>query len=60
MKCQIRIDMDNSAFGDTAGVELSRILTQIAAEHYDLGRDCIEEKTLRDYNGNIVGKLEIT
>ena len=58
MNVTITVNMDNAAFGDTAEDqkdELSRILTT-AMDKFN-GSDDV---TLRDFNGNVVGKLTVT
>lgn len=59
MEAVIRINMDNEAFTESWGYELSRILKRIAD-------DVIEETNpdyetnLRDINGNKVGTFTVT
>lgn len=53
----ITINTANAAFDDgNAGVEVARILRELA-NSLELG---MEPETLRDYNGNKVGKVEVT
>jgi hypothetical protein len=55
MKCRIEIDMDNAAFDEEPGYELTRIL-------YELSRGIdisTKEKRIRDINGNTVGSIKI-
>ena len=59
MKATITINMDNDAFGDYPEAELADILRKLAARVV-LGVNTGEEKTLFDYNGNTVGKFEVT
>ncbi len=60
MKLKIEIKMDNAAFGETNGLEVSRILTQLAGkvdyERLNVG-DAI---ACMDANGNRVGQLKVT
>lgn len=56
MKMTVEMDMDNAAFGGYPEGEASRILRE-AAERVYQGDGVV---ILRDVNGNIVGKLEIT
>jgi len=56
MQVKITIDCDNEAFGDTPGMEVSRILRKTCdAMLYGIPKDTI----LVDVNGNKVGKLEV-
>ena len=58
MNVTITVNMDNAAFGDTAEDqkdELNRVLTT-AMDKFN-GSDDV---TLRDFNGNVVGKLTVT
>ena len=48
--------MDNAAFCDIPEVEAARILKE-AAEKIEAGQ---QEFSLMDFNGNVVGKVEIT
>ena len=61
MKTEITIDMDNEAFADAPGDELSRILRNLANEMrrggdwIDVGDDGNGHRALIDANGNTVG-----
>jgi len=52
----ITINIDNDAFKGDCRPEVIRILQKLAA-HLEGGE---LEKTLKDYNGNTVGKAEVT
>lgn len=61
----ITINTENDAFYDDVGEELSRILKDLAK--FIDGRGCgtvslkvLGDKVLRDINGNIVGKVEVS
>jgi len=56
MNCKIEFNMDNAAFCDIPEVEAARILKD-AAEKIEAGQ---QEFSLMDFNGNVVGKVEIT
>jgi hypothetical protein len=59
MKCTIKINMDNAAFEDKNS-ELARILAYLSsrlAAQYTLHVG--HHQPLLDYNGNVVGILEI-
>jgi len=59
MKLIIEIEMDNEAFENLPGVEISRILRKFA---YNIKLDEIEPKDqwlLLDFNGNRVGTARI-
>lgn len=63
MKITITINCDNAAFGDDPGPEAGRILARVAREFAAYGVDKLPPgnlKTLRDINGNTVGKVEVT
>lgn len=62
MNCKIEIRMDNAAFdGEDCGRELARIL-RAAAEKVDFAaaHDFPDSLALHDYNGNRVGRLEVS
>ena len=61
MKATISINMNDAAFQDCAGNELSRILRELADSVEDSERcELVEfEKKIRDVNGNTVGIFEI-
>ena len=59
MKCAIEISMDNAAFGDEPGIELGRILHDVADELSSLREEEIGTRNVRDVNGNAVGKVTI-
>lgn len=60
MKLTITIEMSNAAFDGEPGMEVARILRDLSSDYeaegtiYDLARH-----TLRDINGNIVGRVEV-
>lgn len=56
MNITITINTDNEAFQPDADLEIARILERLAKEWYSVG----DGYKLRDYNGNTVGKVEIT
>lgn len=56
MHATLKIEMDNAAFTDSPGIELARILRELA-EAVENGADY---KVLRDGNGNRVGVFGIT
>ncbi len=61
-KLQITIDLDNDAFAGTrASMEVRRILTTACSDLRDLRPDLPNavEWSLRDINGNTVGKLSL-
>ncbi len=64
MRAQINIEMDNAAFEEAgAGNELARILRELAERiDYQDAEDLAQAGPvgLRDYNGNTVGRLEVT
>ena len=51
----ITIQADNAAFEDNPGGEVARILCRVAAE-FEWGQ---ERPTIKDANGNTVGRVEI-
>lgn len=53
MEIQINIAIDNAAFEDTEGSEVTRILRKLADDYDKLG--CYPFMNLRDINGNVVG-----
>ena len=58
MKATIKIEMDNAAFSDEPGYELSRILRELAR---DVECDGFSTRlNLRDLNGNVVGRFTVT
>ena len=52
MRLDIVLDTDNAAFDDDRLAEVRRILSQ---EFYDYP---LEDKKLRDINGNVVGSIK--
>lgn len=64
MKATITISMDNAAFEEDAGAELSRILQDAAKKVQDFRTTDLDSydryHNLKDVNGNTVGKLAIT
>lgn len=60
MEARIVVNMDNAAFEEPGGAtELGRILRRLADEVEQDGAGAMERHTLRDFNGNRVGWLEI-
>lgn len=59
MKATIRINMDNDAFAESWGYELSRILKQLADNVIEETNPDYESN-LRDTNGNKVGIFTVT
>jgi hypothetical protein len=58
MKATIKIAMDNAAFVDAPpGVELAAILRDLAKH---LERGDVDDRTLRDTNGNRVGTFTVS
>jgi len=59
MTLNIRIKMDNSAFEPSPGVEVARILHDLANRCEE--NDCTpgDSVGLRDFNGNKVGTAEV-
>lgn len=59
MTLTITIEMDYPAFEDNQGREVSRILKLLVAQ-FD-GQDSLKDEyvSLRDYNGNNVGKATV-
>lgn len=55
MKAKIEITMNNAAFEDQPATELARILRECAV----YSEEGATEMTLRDINGNKVGKFEV-
>ena len=56
----VKINMDNDAFYNDSGVEVARILRGIIENIEGYGDlDDFSPLTLRDYNGNYVGKAEV-
>lgn len=56
----IKINMDNDAFADGEnGTEVARILRHVCAEVIDTELDDDFYLSLRDINGNNVGKMEV-
>lgn len=62
MKALIEVRMDNAAFEDMPGMELGRILRDLAkhVEHADGKIRSQDGRRLMDSNGNHVGCLHIT
>ena len=58
-KCLIEIEMDNDAFVSNPR-ELSHILAQLAAEFPRIYPLNVTNESIKDHNGNIVGKMIIT
>lgn len=57
MNVTIKINCDNAAFCDVPYEELSRILADLAERIQSSQK--IEEQSIRDFNGNDVGNIEI-
>ena len=57
MKLQIEICLDNAAFDPHTGLEIGRILNELAKDMVLCGP--LKECKLRDANGNTVGFAEI-
>lgn len=60
MTITIRIKTDNAAFEDDKQGEVTRILTDYLEEVKRLGVLRLGDVTLRDYNGNTVGRVNVT
>lgn len=65
MDITIKINMDNAAFGDNGlekAHEAAHIISELAHDLHgaDFDSDYDRELTLRDYNGNTVGKMKVT
>jgi len=60
VKLKIEITMDNEAFEGYNGDECARILHNLASWMRGVSIDPGDEKILVDYNGNKVGKAEVT
>ncbi len=60
MQAKIEITMDNAAFADAGSAhELGRILAKLA-DDLRQPHATLDDKTLRDINGNRVGYFEVT
>jgi len=57
MKLVIEINTDNSAFDEYPHLETMRILQNYVRQIGD--RECIPSGTMRDINGNTVGKVNV-
>lgn len=55
----LKLKTDNAAFGDDPGIEVARILQQVASDVGDLSGRQIITGTVRDVNGNMVGIWQI-
>ena len=65
MTLRITIDMDNAAFDEqNCGHEVARILKEIGGRAKECTRKDFEScgitSSVRDINGNTVGKMEVT
>jgi hypothetical protein len=61
MRVTIDINVDNEAFDVVPGLELYRILNDLAKEYRYLNRaDTLDGKKLLDKNGNRVGEVRVT
>jgi len=58
MKVRIGIRCDNAAFGGYSGMEIARILRNLAEQVEGSTNDDYESIILRDVNGNRVGTYE--
>jgi hypothetical protein len=58
-KITIKIDTKNAAFEENPGVEVARILHELAIKFSNRSPDCIPEFVL-DINGNKVGTVKIS
>lgn len=60
MKLKVEINLDNAAFEPDAGTEAARLLRQLAND-IDGNRLAVagSVKSLRDVNGNAVGKAQV-
>lgn len=57
MNITIKLNCDNAAFSEIPEIEIHRILTALADSIDEKG---IQEQQLRNFNGNIVGKMEVS
>jgi hypothetical protein len=57
MNITITLNCDNAAFCDIPEIEIYRILSELADNIDEKG---IQAQSLRDFNGNIVGKMEVS
>lgn len=60
MKFTLSINMDNAAFEDNPGAEISRILKQLVNRFEHKPFWSVYSGGLFDMNGNMVGTFEIT
>ena len=60
MKLTITITMDNAAFEPSNGEEIARILEKLAVLWRGESLEAGESAHLLDFNGNKVGKAEVT
>jgi hypothetical protein len=56
-KFKVEIDTDNAAFEDDLGTEIARILTGVIRDCGQLSHGHYVTQSLRDTNGNRVGKF---
>lgn len=57
MTLNIEINLDNSAFDDSAKDEVLRIVNEAISKRFDVSQ--IDQIRLFDYNGNAVGMLKL-
>lgn len=61
MQVKINVEMENSAFSESSsGTELARILRDLARKSEGQDWQIGDFITLRDINGNTVGKMKVT
>lgn len=61
MDITIRINCDNAAFEANAGAEVCAILKMLAMNMNGCATlDDFNKELLRDFNGNVVGRVEVT
>ena len=56
MKVKIEIECSNAAFDDLPGVEVSRILEDLAE---NINFSGLEDGSIHDINGNTVGHIQV-
>lgn len=59
MEFNLAMNMDNAAFEETPGQELSRILKRLASGLIDIAPGDTLEGKIHDINGNKIGTWEI-
>ena len=60
MTLRLLLDTDNAAFGDAPETEIARIFRSAADAIEQEGAEPGRIYRLRDYNGNMVGHIDIT